>query len=210
MAERINLKEIERKVYTSYHEDGLIDISIALVVLSFGIMMVLDMAWMGGTFAIIGITLYAAAKKTLIVPRVGFVKFAQYQHRAKAMITIALGIVSLFALLGVIAFMQFEGGGTPMWLLFLIENHMLVIGVSVTASFCAVGYTFRIGRMYVYALLTIVMFVMGHFLYYPLQYYLTLLGTVILLFGLAILIRFIHRYPLSTTGSMGDSGNEGQ
>ena len=208
MAEKIDLKEIERKAYTSYHQDGLIDISISIIVLTFGTMMVLDMAWMGGIFAVIGISIYAAAKKTLTVPRIGFVKFASY--RVKAMQAIVIEVLSLFMLLGVVAFMQFEGGGTPSWLLLAIENHMLVIGVSVAASFCAAGYTLRIRRMYGYALLTLTMFVTGHFLNYPLHYYLISLGTLILLFGLAMLIRFISRYPLSTTGSTGDSGNEGQ
>ena len=124
--------------------------------------------------------------------------------------TQAIGVLSLFMLLGVVAFMQTESGGTPAWLLFAIENHMLVIGVSVAASFCAAGYTFRINRMYGYALLALVMFVAGHFLYYPLYYYMILLGALILLFGLAMLIRFIRRNPLSTTGSIGDHGNEGQ
>jgi len=208
MTERINLKEIERKVYTSYHQDGLIDISIAVIVLTFGIMTVLDMPWMGGIFAVVGISLYAAAKRTLTVPRIGFVKLAQY--RGKAMQAMAIGVLSFMTLLGVVAFMQTEEGGTPPWLLFAIENYMLVIGVSVAASFCAAGYTFRTKRMYAYALLTLTMFVAGHFLYYPLHYYLILLGTLILLFGLSMLIRFIRRYPLSATGSMGDSGNEGQ
>jgi hypothetical protein len=208
MAEKINLKEIERKVYMSYHQDGLIDISIAIIVLAFGIMMFMDMGWMGGVFAIVGISVYVAAKKTLIVPRIGFVKFAAY--RVKAMQAIAIGVLSLFMLLGVVAFMQFESVGTPSWLLFVIENHMLAIGVSVATSFCAAGYTFRIRRMYAYALLTLTMFVTGHFLYYPFHYYLILLGTLILLFGLSMLIRFIRRYPLSTTWPTGDSGNEGQ
>lgn len=209
MAERISLKEIERKVYTSYHEDGLIDISIALIILPFGIMMMfLEMAWMGGIFAVVGISLYAAAKKALTVPRIGFVKFAPY--RAKALQTIALVVLSLLALLGAVALMQFEDGGTPLWLLFAIENHMLVIGLSVAASLCVAGYAFRVRRMYAYALLALVMFVIGHFLYYALHYYLILLGTLILLFGLALLIRFIRRYPRSTTGSMGDSGIEGR
>ena len=208
MAERVNLKEIERKVYTSYHQDGLIDVSIAFIVLAFGLMMVLDMGWMGWVFAVVSISLYAAAKKTLTVPRIGFVRFATY--RVKAMQTLAIGVLSLLMLLGVVAFMQTEEGGTPPWLLFAIENYMLVIGVSVAASFCAVGYTFRIRRVYAYALLTLTMFVTGHFLYYPLHYYLILLGTLILLFGLVMLIRFIRRYPLSTTESTGDSGNEGK
>jgi hypothetical protein len=207
MAERINLKEIERKAYTSYHQDGLIDIFIAFVVLTFGIMMILDMGWMGWIFAVVGVSLYAAAKKTLTVPRIGFVKFAHY--RAKAMQAMAIGVLSFVMLLGVVAFMQTEEGGTPPWLLFAIENYMLVIGVSVAASFCAAGYTFRINRMYGYALLALAMFVAGHYLYYPLYYCMILLGSLILLYGLAMLIRFVRRNP-PTTGSIGDRGNEEQ
>ncbi|MDH5438338.1 MAG: hypothetical protein OEX76_05500 [Candidatus Bathyarchaeota archaeon] len=208
MAEKINLKKIERKAYTSYHQDGLIDVFAGFLILSFGLWLILDMAWMGWILWFVAVSAYAAAKRVVTIPRIGFVKFAP--HRAKALVTSALIVLSLFAFLGVVAFMQTEGGGTPLWLLFAIENYMLVIGVSVAASFCVVGYTFRIRRMYAYALLTLIMFVTGHFLYYPLHYYVILLGSLILLFGLAMLVRFIRRYPLSTTRSMGDSGNEGQ
>jgi len=207
MSEKINLKEIERKVYTSYHQDGLIDIAIALIVLAFGLMSIFDMPWMGGIFVVVGISVYAAAKKTLTVPRIGFVKLASY--RVKAMQTIAVGVFSLTALLGVVAFMQFESGGTPDWLLFAIENHMLVIGVSAAVSFCAAGYTFRITRMYGYALLALVMFIAGHYLDYPLYYYIVLLGSLVLLYGLTLLIRFVRNNP-PTTGSIGDRGNEEQ
>jgi hypothetical protein len=120
-----------------------------------------------------------------------------------------IGVLSLFMLLGIVAFMQTEEAGTPAWLLFVIENHMPVIGVSIATSFCAAGYTFRINRMYGYALLALVMFVAGHYLYYPLYYYMILLGSLILLSGLAMLIRFVRRNP-PTTGSIGDRGNEEQ
>lgn len=208
MAEKINLKEIERRAYTSYYQDGLIDVFAGFFILSFGLWLILDMAWMGWMSFIVGTSLYAAAKRVFTIPRIGFVKFAP--HRVKALQTIALIVFSLSALLGVVAFMQTEGGGTPLWLLFAIENYMLVIGVSVAASFCVVGYTFRIKRMYAYALLTLIMFVTGHFLYFPLYYYMTLLGTLILLFGLTLLIRFVRRYPLSGADTTGDRGNEGQ
>ena len=208
MAEKINLKKIERKVYMSYHQDGLIDVFAGFFILSFGLWLFLDMAWMGWILWFVAVSAYAAAKRVLTIPRIGFVKFAP--HRVKALMTITVIVFSLFALLGVVAFMQVEGGGTPIWLLLVIENYMLVIGVSVAASFCVVGYTFRISRMYAYALLTLVIFVTGHFLYFPLYYYMTLLGALILLTGLTMLIRFVRRYPLPTTGSMGDSGNEEQ
>lgn len=195
MMQEIDLKEIERKAYTSYHQDGLIDIFIAFSILSFGVGMMLDMAWLGSIFFISGVSLYAAAKKAFTVPRIGFVKFAQ--HRVKVMQTLAVGLLSLLSILGAVTFMMVESGTTPSWLLFLIEYHMPVIGVSVAALFCAVGYTFRPKRMYAYALLTLVMFVAGYFVSYPLPYYVILLGALILLSGLIMLIRFIHRYPFS-------------
>jgi len=208
MAETINLKRIERKAYTSYHQDGLIDVFAGFFIISFGVWLILDMAWMGWILWFVAVSAYAAAKRVFTIPRIGFVKFPQ--QRVKALVAIALIGFSLFALLGVVAFIQVEGGGTPIWLLFAIENHMLVIGVSVAASFCVVGYTFRIRRMYAYALLTLIMFVTGHFLYFPLHYYVILLGTLILLFGLVMLIRFVRRYPLSAADTVGGGGNDEQ
>jgi len=207
MNEKINLKEIRRKAYTSYHQDGLIDILAACVILSIAAWTILDMVWLLGWMSfVIGASIYAAAKRALTIPRIGFVKFPQ--QRTKGMLTalVALGVLS--SVLGLVAFMQVEGGTTPTWLLLAIEYYMPVIGVSVAALFSAAGYTFRTKRMYAYALLALVIFVPGHFLNFPLYYYLLLLGTLILLLGLAQLIRFIRKYPCSATDTTGDSSNE--
>jgi len=208
MEEKINLKRIERKAYTSYHQDGLIDIFAGFFILSFGVWIILDMIWMGWMFFIVGASVYAAAKRVFTIPRIGFVKFPQQRLKRTQAVLVGLGLLSF--VLGIVTLMQVEGGSTPPWLLFAIEYYMPVIGVSVAALFCVVGYTFRIRRMYAYALLTLIMFVTGHFLYFPLHYYVILLGTLILLFGLAMLIRFLRRYPLSATDTIGDSGNEEQ
>jgi hypothetical protein len=210
MKERIDLKAIERKVYTSYHQDGLIDIFAGFSILSFGLVawIMSDMIWMGFMFFIVSTSLYAAAKRIFTVPRIGFVKLPP--QRAKRTVAMLVGVGVLSSILGMVAFMQTESGGTPLWLLLAIENYMLVIGASVAALFCVVGYTFRTKRMYAHALLALVMFVAGHFLYFPLYYYLVLLGTLILLVGLTLLIRFVRRYPLSGADTMGDRGNEGR
>jgi hypothetical protein len=57
LAERIDLKEIERKAYTSCNQDGLVDIAVALIPLAFGTMMILDLPWLGGVFAFVGVSL---------------------------------------------------------------------------------------------------------------------------------------------------------
>jgi len=60
------------------------------------------------------------------------------------------------------------------------------------------GYAFKTKRIYAYALMTLVMFVAGHFIYFPLYYYLTALGSVILACGLFLMIRFVRKYPKVT------------
>jgi len=208
MNEKINLKEIERKAYTSYHQDGIIDIFIALFILSLAASIIADMIWLGWMFFIVGASIYATAKRVITVPRIGFVKFPQQRIKMIWIIAVVLGVLS--TALGLITFMQVESGSTPTWLLFAIENYMPVIGVSLATAFSVVGYSLRTKRMYAYATLALATFVPGHFLYFPLHYYMFLLGTLILLLGLAMLIRFVRRYPLSTTDTTGASSNEKQ
>jgi len=206
MNEKINLEEIRRKAYTSYHQDGLIDILAACSILSFAAWAILDMIWLGWMSFVISTSIYAAAKRALTIPRIGFVKFPQ--QRTRGMLTALVALGALSSVLGLIAFMQVEGGTTPTWLLLAIEYYMIVIGVSIAALFSAAGYTFRTNRLYAYALLTLIIFVPGHFLNFPFYYYLLLLGTLILLFGIVQMTRFIQKYPRSTTDTTGDSGSE--
>ena len=196
MNQKINLKEIERKAYTSYHQDGILEITIAFTVLIFAVVMLGEMPWMGGMAGILAVSVYAGMKKLVTIPRIGYVKFPQQRTQKIVALTLVLGTVSMMA--GLFAFMQTTSSGTPDWLLFLIDNYMLTIGVAVAALFLLGGYAFKTKRIYVYALLTLVMFVGGHFLSFPLYYYLTVLGIIILGSGLAMMIRFVNKYPKAT------------
>ena len=199
MNQKINLKEIERKAYASYHQDGVIDITIAFVILLFSVMMLGDfylLGGIGGVSGILAILLYAGFKKLLTVPRIGYVKFPQ--QRAQRMTAVAIALGTLSAFMGLVAFLQTMSQGTPDWLMLLIDNYMLTIGITVAALFMFAGYAFKTKRIYAYALLTLVMFVAGHFIHFPLYYYLTALGTLILACGLFLMIRFVRKYPKAT------------
>jgi hypothetical protein len=200
MNQKINLKEIERKAYTSYHQDGVIDVTVAVVVFLFSIIMLGDMPWLGGIGGIAGIlavSLYAGFKKLVTVPRIGYVKFPQ--QRAQRMTAVAVALGTLSAFMGLVAFLQTTSQGTtPDWLMLMIDNYMLTIGTAVAALFLLGGYAFKTKRIYAYALLTLALFVAGHFIYFPLYYYLTALGSMILACGLFLMIRFVSKYPKAT------------
>jgi hypothetical protein len=196
MNQKINLKEIERKAYTSYHQDGILEITIASIVLLFAVVMIGDMPWLGAFVGFLAVSFYASMKKLITVPRIGYVKFQPQRAQKMVALTLVLGVVCMVA--GMFAFIQTTSSGAPDWLLFLIDNYMLTIGAVVAALFLLGGYAFKTKRIYAYALLTLVMFVGGHFLSFPLYYYLTVLGITVLVSGLAMMIRFVNKYPKAT------------
>ena len=193
MNNKINMKEIERKAYTAYHQDGVIDVTIAVAIFIFSIMALSDMPWLGGITGILAISLYAGAKKLLTVPRIGYVKFPQQRAQRITAVTMVLGILAF--VVGMFTFTQTIDQGTPAWLQLLIDNYMITIGAAVAGLFLLGGYAFKTNRIYGYALLTLAMFVVGHFIYFPLYYYLTALGTLILIIGLIMMFRFVRKYP---------------
>ena len=200
MNEKINLKEIERKAYTSYHQDGVIDITIAFTTFFLSIIMIGDITLLGGIggmSGILAILFYTGLKKIVTIPRIGYVKFPQ--QRTQRITTIAVILGTLSAVMGLVAFMQTTSSGTPDWLMLLIDNYMLTIGIGVSFLFLFGGYAFKTKRIYAYALLTLVMFVAGHFMTIPLFYYLTALGTIVLAVGLTMLIRFVGKNPKAQT-----------
>lgn len=199
MNEKINMKEIERKAYTSYHQDGVVDITIAFAILIFSAVVLGDMPWIGGITGIFAISIYAGLKKLVTIPRIGYVRFPQQRAQRITALTVVLGLLAFVA--GMVAFMQTVDQGTPAWLQLLIDNYMLTLGTGVACLFLLGGYAFKTKRIYAYALVTLSMFATGHFLEFPLYYYLTALGTIVMVCGVFMMTRFIRKYP-KATGTM--------
>jgi hypothetical protein len=194
--EKINLKELERKAYLSYHQDGILDTFIGFSILLFGMWMLADMAYLAGAFVAIFTPIYAQVKKQITVPRLGYVKFASSRTAKSKRTVLLLVIAGVLAFIpGVLLFITTESGIlAPIQL--LIEYGMIVIGVAGMVLLAAVAYISEIGRLYVYSALFFAMFAGGYFLSIPFVYYIMMFGAVIMLVGLYLLIRFLHAYPL--------------
>lgn len=198
MSDKINLRNLERQAYLSYHQDGVLDIFIGLSILLFGAWILADMAYLAGAFAAVFTPIYAQVKKQVTVPRLGFVKFGPTRTAKTQKTVLVLVLVGVMAFLpGVLLFATTEMGIlAPIRL--LIDYGMIVIGIAGAAVLSVVAYLSELRRLYVYAALVLTLFVSGHFLTAPLPYYLMTLGTIILLSGLYLLIAFQRKYPLPT------------
>ena len=187
----------------SYHQDGVLDIFVGVYVLLFGLGVSLMTVTEFSTWfvipaifpAIMG-PIWISAKKRITVPRIGYVKFGT--RGANKLMAIFIGLAA--AGLGV--FMLF-GLGASMgqgWALTLrnliIPNGMIIIGILAAAISSLFAYTMGLNRLYAYGLLTLVLFLAGHFITIPFGYLLLAIGLVIIINGFVLLTRFVRKYPL--------------
>jgi hypothetical protein len=196
-----NLKEIERRAYMSYHQDGLLDIFAGLYVLGFGLGIYMDIIWefgfgviMPGILVATVLPIWIAAKRRITMPRIGFVNFG---IRGASKIT-AIFIGLMVAGLGVffVFTLATSQSGSRQWLDLIFQNGMLIVGFGSLAVCILFGYSMGLKRLYAYGLLAIITLVIGHFRGVFFAYILMALGTTVIVTGFALLIDFIKKYPV--------------
>jgi hypothetical protein len=196
------LREVEKKAYMSYHQDGLLDIVIGFYVLSFGLGIFADKILefgfatiMPAIIIVIVLPIWIEAKRKITMPRIGFVKFgARGSNKLFALflgLTVAgLGVLMLFG------FSMTGQNGRPEWIEILFQYGMIWIGLGAAVIGSLFAYTMGLKRLHGYGLLTLALFVSGYFLSVPFEYLLVIMGSVIIAIGAMLLAQFIRRYPL--------------
>jgi hypothetical protein len=196
-----NLREIEKKAYMSYHQDGLLDIFVGVYILGFALGIWVDITLEYGFGSIMPailiatvIPIWIAAKRKITMPRIGFVKFGP-GHTARLMgVLIGLAIMGLLFFMAV-AFTSTQGG-QPLWLQTIFEYGMIVIGLASLGICSLFGYSMGLRRLYAYGLLALTLLVIGHIIGIFFGYILLVLGATVMAAGVALLIGFVRKYPL--------------
>ena len=203
MKKQNTLREIEKKAYMSYHQDGLLDIVIGLYALSFGLGIFADKilefsfaAIMPAIMISIVLPIWIQAKRKITMPRIGFVKFGARGSNKLFALLLGLSVAGLgvFMLFGV--FLASGQIGRPAWIEILFQYGMIWIGLGAAVIGSLFAYTMGLKRLHGYGLLTLALFASGYFLSFPFEYLLLAIGSVIIASGAALLVQFIRRYPL--------------
>ena len=196
----VNLKNIEKRTYMSYHQDGLIDIFIGVYVLAFASGIIANTVLELGTWFILPgilpallVPVWISVKKQVTFPRIGYVKL----KASGANKMTALFVGTLVA--GVGMFFVFAMASTQSWALSIREvitaNSMFFIGAGVLLTACLFGFTLGLKRLCGYGFLAMALFGAAHFIALPLEYILVALGVTIICYGFALLWKFIKKYP---------------
>ena len=201
MNTKTSLREVEKRTYMAYHQDGLLDIFVGVYVLLFGsgisLMTVTEFStWfvIPAVFPAVMVPIWVSAKKQITMPRIGYVKFGS--RGANKLMAVFIGLM----VAGLGAFMVFSFSSSQAWASTLrnliVSNGMIIIGISAAAMSSLFGYTMGLNRLHAYGILTLVLFLAGHFIAIPFGYILLAVGLVIIINGFVLLTQFIRKYPL--------------
>ncbi len=209
MTKEPNLKEIERRAYMSYHQDGLLDIFAGVYVLGFGLGIYMDMVWefgfggiMPGILVVLVLPIWIAAKRRITMPRIGFVNFGIRGASKITAIFIGLMVVGLGAFF--VFTLAGSQGGLRQWLDIIFANGLLIVGLGSLAVCILFGYSMGLRRLYAYGLAAVIALVIGHFMGIFFAHILLALGLMVMITGFALLIRFVRKYPLQGDRAIAD------
>jgi len=195
----IDLKQIQRKVYISYFQDGLWDILLGIFMVGWGLMVTYDfVAVMGGIWVAFYL-IVLGLKRWLTYPRAGYIKISEVRKQQIRMVI--LGVVLL--LLGLSAFFVFAVNNRPAW---FSEYFMFLFGVMMTVVIAALGYWWKVKRWYGYAALVFMAFCVHQWLDAPINVSFMVPGGIAGLYGIVLLIRFLRKYPKQSGEGM-DAGS---
>ena len=189
MSPDVDLKGIKRKTYLSLFQDGLWDILLGCFILGWGLMILLDIATLGGAIAVSFYFIIWGLKRRLTYPRMGYVKIAE--ARRQTMKILILGIV-LFGL-GLAVFLLFSQGNRPDW---LGEYFMFLFGCMLALVVSIIAYWWQVKRWYAYAALMVTGVAFHQWLGASLPMSFIVPGAIVIIAGLVILVRFLRRYPI--------------
>jgi len=185
-----DLKQIQRKVYISYFQDGLWDILLGVFLIGWGLMIMFDfVAVMGGIWVAIYF-LVLGLKRWLTYPRAGYIKIPEARRQQMKMII--LGAV-LF-LLGFMVFLITSTSNRPEW---FSEYFMFIFGTMFSVITVILAYWWKVSRWYAYAGLIFISFCTHQWLNAPLNLSFMVPGGIIMLFGLYLLVLFLRKYSKS-------------
>jgi hypothetical protein len=190
------LDTLKHKIYLAYHQDGILDLAAAAVLLGFGTFMATNSVVfliLGGIFA----SQYVLMKQRITIPRFGYVRFEpQEKTISKLWFLMGFGVLVLLAFIALSIFINNRPGSPEMqsWMqrYHMIPYSAMLFGLPALAAAVFLG----LKRFYLYALLAVVLPALGAWLNIETFIPILATGLVLLIFGIALLSSFLKKYSI--------------
>ncbi len=190
MVADVNLREVQRKVYMSFFQDGVWDIFLGFFVLGWGLSILTEGTYLPGALFVALYFSIWGIKRWLTYPRIGYVRFSATSRRRITARFFVLGTVVLS--LGAISAVVWGIGARPQW---LVDYFPLIFNGMLAAIVCLAAYWVGVNRFYLHAALIFLGAVFHQWLGIQWEFGFIGAGGIIVLIGLGILISFLRKYP---------------
>lgn len=198
-----DLKQLQQRVYWSYHQDGLVDILFGLGVIGFGLMLLTGVV-VFNILAWVPLAFYVPIKRAVTIPRYGYVEIQSGRTRRWAVISVLVGAAALFLVLGLTSLIRNDRLPAG-WQAWLSSYDMLIIGALLSIPLTLISALTGLRRMLGYVGLVFAVILGGILLGIQPGLYMIALGAIILLIGAVYLGRFLSRYPIQPLGAQNGS-----
>ena len=211
--EQLNIKALEKKAFRSFFRDGIYDVFLGTILLSFGLPLILRefgwIHWETMTIPLVisiilnvgALAFFVFGKKYITAPRLGIVRFGTTRKRKMMhvklllVISVLIGVVTLFLTMFKILPV---GGDTG------IPAAGVIFAIQVLIVFGLAAYFMDFTRLYLYAFLFAFSMPVTFWLKknaslaYPTLYVYSLTAGPMLVIGWILFIRFLRHYPHKT------------
>lgn len=192
---------LKRKVYLAYHQDGILDLVAATVLLGFGAFMVTGSV----IFLIVGALVavqYFVMKQRLTIPRFGYVRFEPKEKTMlQGFVMLGLGVLALFLFFIVPFFLEDTSAFPDMQRYHMVPLSAMLFALPALMAALLLG----LKRFYLYALLAVGLPALGAWLNIETFIPIMATGLVLLAVGSWLLANFLKQYP--AIGKDGDHVN---
>jgi hypothetical protein len=196
MAQPIDLKELERRAFRFTFQDGLLELYLGLMLLSFASGPVLDALNLSdnatllvGVIGMMALVMgLVALREYVILPRRGRVRFS-VQRRQRQQRVAWETMIGLYAAFGILLAVGTAHLPLGRW------GVLAIFGCIIVLPFWLPAYFLQIPRLYGYGALIVAAVVIGHALGSGLAA-LIVAGGVMMVIGIVRLVRFLRDHPL--------------
>jgi hypothetical protein len=193
----IALKKLNRKTFSVFHKDGLLDIFLGITFFSFGFWLLMDnvlftfISWM--SFGV-----YRYLKKTVTIPRVGY---ARFREDKKQQITLIVIWIIVLALLLVFRYLLFGVNRPDLFIsTFLRKNHVYLMGSIGGLIIMSLGLWRGLYRFAAYGFLFCSILAIFFFNEIHGMVAFFIMGGLVSIIGLILLAMFIRKTPNHSGG----------
>ena len=190
----VKLKDIERKVYSAYHRDGLDEMFGGAVTVAVSLLM------LGVQLAILALVplflmaFLAAMRRQFIYPRIGYIQ-PSGRHAAVPQ-RLAIATLAVMLLLALALVYLVTAGIAHRGALQLNSSTMsCILGAATVAMLAGVGWCTTIWRWYAYAAIALLALAGVFLMRQDLMWGVLVTGVVILASGIALFVHFIRTKP---------------